>query len=287
MVIILIIFYFLFSSLQGNWNEIKAVKIKFNYLYLAAAFILLMFRHFLMPLIWQKILNNLLVDIKFIDSFRIWYLALGGRYLPGRIWYAVGMIYLSSEIGIPKNKVLVGGAFNITLSLISAAVVGIIALPAYLPWEISRLTLVAMGIPFCYILLMMANKMVHIISQKKGFQHEVPEVKFADWASPFILYIVSWVLYGMGLYLLLLSITTVEPGWIIHIISSYAISHIIGFLSIITPAGLAVREGVLTLLLSSLFPSYIASFTAVICRILFTLAELASFCMALIFKKLS
>jgi hypothetical protein len=43
---------------------------------------------------------------------------------------------------------------------------------------------------------------------------------------------------------------------------------------------LGVREGVLTILLGRLFPSYIASAAAVLCRIVFTLAEITTFLIA-------
>ncbi|CAN2044522.1 putative Flippase-like domain-containing protein [Candidatus Magnetomoraceae bacterium gMMP-1] len=287
MVLIIAIFYFLLSSIYTNWYLIKNFKWQFNYFFLTCSFMVLMIRHFLMAYIWQKILMNLCVEIDFWQSFRVWYLALGGRYLPGRIWYAMGILYLSAEIGIPKKKVLLGGSFNLGISLISAFLVGLAVLPSYISWEMTgyeQVLFAILAVLIFSLVLSITNKVIIFLSKTKDTLNDIPVTKFSDWLYPFMLYIISWILYGQGLYLLLLSLTPVELTQLLQIISSYAISHTVGFLSFITPAGLAVREGTLSVLLSNLFhlfPLYIASAVAILCRILFTLAELTSFLIAI------
>lgn len=287
LVIISLVFYYLFVSLYANWKDVKTFTLNFNYSYLSGAFILLMIRHLIMPYIWQKILNNLYVKINYYQSFSIWYLALGGRYLPGRIWSTVGMFYLSSKIGIPKNKVLISGTFNLALSLMSAFVVGFALLPSYIPWEIGttvKVLLLIMVLPSFYILIAITTKAVSLFN-KDDYNLQRPKTRFICWFYPFILYVITWILYGVSLYFLLSSITQVKSQWVLHIVSSYAISHMAGFISLVTPAGIAVREGMLSILLSDIFPTFLASYAAILCRIVFTFAELSSFCMALLLKK--
>lgn len=285
---VIVIFYFLFSFTYKNWNLIRNYPWHFNYYFLLCAFMVLMARHFLMAYIWQKILKNISVSIPFRQSFRIWYLASGGRYLPGRIWYALGMIYLSSEIGIPAKNVLLGGAFNMSLSLISAFLTGLVILPSYLSWDMTAFEkagcLIA-GILSLPLLLCLVQKAVVFISKKRGYNDDFRIAPLLCWVYPFILYIVSWMFYGEGLYFLLIALMPAESVPIFTVISSYAISHTIGFLSMITPGGLAVREGVLTILLSGFLPAYVASAIAVLTRVIFTLAEIASFLIALLIKR--
>jgi hypothetical protein len=199
------------------------------------------------------------------------------------------MLYFSSEIGISKKKVLLGGTFNFSISLISAFFASIVVLPSYLSWEMTlpvKIICIISVLPLFYLLFAMASKAICFISKKRGYQkNELTIAGFSHWIYPSILYVISWLLYGLSLYMLLLSVTSVPVNHIPSIVSSYAISHVAGVLSFVTPAGLAVREGVLTVLLSKLLPSYVASAMAILCRLLFTLAELTSFLMALVVNK--
>ena len=54
----------------------------------------------------------------------------------------------------------------------------------------------------------------------------------------------------------------------------FALAWVIGFLSFLTPGGLGVREGLLSLLLSSYMPAPQATLIALICRVWMLSAEI-------------
>ena len=59
-----------------------------------------------------------------------------------------------------------------------------------------------------------------------------------------------------------------------HLLSSYPVAYAVGYLSFITPSGLAVREGTLYLLLTPILGGGVVAATAVAMRVWLTLGEL-------------
>jgi len=288
------IFCFLFSSIYDNWHEVSSQIRQIDPVSLFWALIVLMIRHVLMAYIWQKTLSNFFVDIPFTQAFRIWYLAVGGRYLPGRIWHVMGMFYLSNEAGIPKKAVLLSGVYNMALSLLSAFIVGLALIDSYVRWETSwydKTFLCLFALMLLYIFPFVLKSFVSVLMKVKktykddSWDYEISTTAFKDWLFPFILYILSWILYGVALFFILRSIIHFPLAQLVHVCSSYAVSHVAGFISLFTPAGLGVREGTLSLALSKFIPVYLASVAAVLCRLMFTLGEFLSFLISLGIKK--
>jgi uncharacterized membrane protein YbhN (UPF0104 family) len=60
------------------------------------------------------------------------------------------------------------------------------------------------------------------------------------------------------------------------LLGGYAISWMTGFLVLVSPAGLGVREGVFTLILKTVVPEPLAIIAALVTRVWMTLGELTA-----------
>ena len=87
-------------------------------------------------------------------------------------------------------------------------------------------------------------------------------------------YMFSWVVNGIGFYLLIKSFYATPLSLILPLTGAFAVSWIIGFLSLITPSGLGIREGILTFLLGFYFPLPIAIIISLVSRLWIILGEL-------------
>jgi len=87
--------------------------------------------------------------------------------------------------------------------------------------------------------------------------------------------IVAWVGYGVSLWLLARGLTAV-PLPLSLAIGAFAASYLMGFLALIAPAGLGVREGVFILMLDRTMGTPAAVALAVASRLLLTLTELGA-----------
>ena len=100
------------------------------------------------------------------------------------------------------------------------------------------------------------------------------DLRFRDVLVAIVPYILHFLLLGLSFFLWSRSIElfpwSVFPG----LCGIYALSHVVGLVTLISPGGLGVREGVLSVQLGRLVAPGIAEIIAVGVRVWFTLVEL-------------
>jgi uncharacterized membrane protein YbhN (UPF0104 family) len=87
--------------------------------------------------------------------------------------------------------------------------------------------------------------------------------------------LLAWIGYGVALWLLARGLTNVELS-LRMATGAFAGSYVIGFLALVAPAGLGVREGVFILMLDRVVGTPAAVALAVASRLLLTVAELGA-----------
>ena len=88
-------------------------------------------------------------------------------------------------------------------------------------------------------------------------------------------YLLLWGLLGAAFFLFIKSFYPVTASQLFTVTGIYATAWSIGFLSVITPSGLGVREGILSVLLTSILPPATAMLVALLSRLWTLSAELA------------
>jgi uncharacterized membrane protein YbhN (UPF0104 family) len=98
-----------------------------------------------------------------------------------------------------------------------------------------------------------------------------------------LFYFISWILFGCAFWIFVLSI--VGWGHVNFFIAacSYAVAYMVGFLAIITPSGIGVREGILVWLLMHDVPSGVGVIIAAVSRLIGTFIEII--CVVSVFIK--
>lgn len=109
--------------------------------------------------------------------------------------------------------------------------------------------------------------------------------RYSKYQKPFLLTFIAWVFYGIGTFLVISSVSFINPANIVNTISLIILSWLVGYLVIIAPLGLGVREGFLTFALSFAMPIGLAATLSVIARIAFTISELAFLIIVFLAKK--
>jgi hypothetical protein len=88
--------------------------------------------------------------------------------------------------------------------------------------------------------------------------------------------LLDWLAQGIGSFLLVRSFYPLTLTQLPVMMGGYAVSWMIGFLVLITPAGLGVREGIYTLILKTVMPEPVAIISAMVTRVWVTAGELAA-----------
>jgi uncharacterized membrane protein YbhN (UPF0104 family) len=232
-------------------------------------------------LLWRGTLLRLGAALNRPAALRIWFASQLVRYAPGNIWHLLGRAYLAGQAGVPAQPLSMSMVLELLQTITAALVVAALSLLFWRQGSIMGLwTLLLAPLLACYCWPQLLQRPLAWALRRVGQAPDSAPLRRRDLFALLPGYCATWLIYGLGLYLLARSIYPLPPAALPGVAGSFAIAWVVGFLSLITPSGLGVREGVLGVLLSTFMPTPVALLLALLARIWLTVAELA--CAALV-----
>jgi hypothetical protein len=286
-----VILLFIIRSLVSGLRDLGSFDFEVSWTRSLGAFAMLALVFPLYGLIWQYVLARFGYRISYGRSMRIWFLSQAGRYIPGKVWFALGRIYLCERQGIPRSVATVAMGLELALVLASALLIFGIA------WALSP----SLGqsqyrwglwlVPA--ILAGVHPRLLNGILGRLGKAPNRIDISYSDILGILGLYALCWCIYGVGFYLAgtalrldagikgleALSMAKALPD----MIGINALSWSGGLLSIVTPAGLGVREGISTILLGRVVEAPYPVLIPLIARLWVTIGEVGTIALLLVF----
>jgi hypothetical protein len=278
--IVLASFYFLASRLIRDWHQIPVARLRFSPLQLVGAFAILLLLHFpLYGWLWRTILTTLGASIRISTATAITAVAAIGKYAPGKVWFTLGRMSLVKQEGVAEDKVLVSVVLEIAFTLLAGLVLlgsavaliprGQVPTPVYLLFLLAPLCLLCLYPP-------VMNRVIGIgLKWLKRPRIEL-QLTYSRLLAILGICLLDWTVQGFGSFVLLGSFCPLSIRQLPVLLGGYAISWMTGFLVLISPAGLGVREGVFTLILKTVVPEPLAIIAALVTRVWMTVGELTA-----------
>ncbi len=279
-----LILYFMARSLSRSFAEIGTYRLDVSYSRVVLSFCILAVLFLIYGLVWRYILSMFGFKLSFARSMRVWFLSQAGRYIPGKVWFALGRIYLCERSGIPRSVATIAMAYEMSLVLASALVVfGIASICVPVVGFMSyALGMVLVGA----ILLVSHPSVLRVVLRKFSKISTQLDLKYVDTLKILTIYICCWIIYGIGFYLVATSVAIPSELVQFKVASSFkamiamiginSVAWAGGLLSIITPAGLGVREGISGMLLLNLVQKPYPVLIPLVARLWVTLGEMAT-----------
>jgi len=293
--VILICFFFLGKILYRNLGEISAYRWDLKPSFLIPSFFFLVINLAVSAFAWKKVLLLFGIQLPFDQSFKIMFVSGLGKYLPGKVWLYLSQIYLSQKAKIPKSvalfsMLLLFGAYNLT-----GVVVFLFSL---FWWKMFSPVVISLSLLIFFSLFMIIfsprilNRILKILTlvSKKFKEGLIPEeLKSSGGIKQIgqiiLILMADWVIFAVAVYFLVNSFYHIDLSQTVILCGIFAISVIAGIVSFFVPAGLGVREGVLSYLLSLFIPISAAILISLVMRVWMTLGELLCFFVTLKIKK--
>lgn len=240
--------------------------------------------------LWKYLLKHKGYYLSYKESALLWTLAELKRYIPGNIWSMVGKTLSFGDKGVDKKiiakLIITEAGFFVTgcliLSLLS------------LDFIFSNLIYASYLLKIFIFLIVGILSFFFVFNNKIFPKSQNRIVKFLKFFLPdfdsytnFIALITSVLFlffYGLGYFLIISSVVYLPLNQSISIISFFIFSLLVGYLSIITPMGLGVREGVVTAGLSKFLSVPLAGFSSIFARICLIISEFIFTIFLLIWK---
>ena len=286
--IALAILFFLVKRLYNLLAALEGEAIAFKPFWLLASLTLLLVYFSILGIPWLfSYRAGSEKAVSFVSGWTFFQLSQLGRYLPGKVGQFVWMLSLSRKFGIEKTGAVLATCVQLALQCCLGCLLG---LPILRHAETSRLQnwlVSSLQMPYKTGRLIAALGIVIlgggvVFLYRHRIQETLPRlikqcramfsVSGVLWLAG--AYLLLWAFLGIAFFLFIKSLHPVSTSQLLVITGTYAVAWSIGFLSVITPSGLGVREGVLSLLLTSILPPATASLVALLSRLWTLSAEL-------------
>ena len=270
---------FAVRALVRNWDELRTqpLVLELRPGYLLASVLLVWAMYALLIWAWRFMLESWGQELNGWTAARIWTVSNLGKYLPGKVWAIAGMALMAQQAGVAAWAAT-GSAVVLQVLAIGtgAALVGLtgaVALEAAHPG--ARLALGALVVasavgvglvlwpPVVRRLLRMARVPAEAVMAPK------PEGVIAG----IVVNAVAWIGYGTSLWLLARGILPATQLGLLRAIAVFTASYLAGFLALLAPGGLGVREGLFILTLQQPLGIAAATALALASRLLLTITE--------------
>jgi glycosyltransferase 2 family protein len=207
---------------------------------------------------------------------RIWFLSNLARYVPGKIFQFVAVAQLGRAADVPAPVLLASLLVHTAFALLSAVVLAAWTIGPHLLAGFSPLSL---GVPVAALAILLVhpgwlNRSLHLLGRLVRRELHGWHGSWRDGIWLLSLSVLSWVFYGIAYYLLLVSLTPIALAALPLLAGVNALSFVAGYLAIVTPGGLGVREAAMTGLLLPLLPPGVAAVLAIAARLWTIAAEL-------------
>lgn len=275
-------------------NEINLSFSSINWVYLSVGVLFLFLYYILRSFLWLEELRERGESITFKENtYRLAFSELK-RYVPGNVWSFLSRASMFSEIGVSKKTLAVSLLGDIQLVIIGCGVISLFSIPWLLnsPEELEVKLLAILPTTILAIIIFFAATSL-IYRKKYGKEGSflnnliLPGFKLESKLKLILISIATYFMFGIGNYFIFLSIFNHGFTDFLSLTSFFVLSLLVGYLSFITPMGLGVREGIVTLGLSKITTLTTGGVIAIFGRIVLIISELLFLALIFLWQKTS
>ncbi len=268
---------------QNLFTDLKNIK----FFLLTIGIICFILFYFLRGFIWYRLLQEHGYQIPLKQATYLWAISELKRYIPGNIWSILGRTLLFSEKGVKKRDTGTLLIIEAQIFILGCLIISLLSIPFFLTYFFPNLPFhpSLVGIGFATVLVI---SLVYIYSQ--SFLIKIPFLpRFHPQNTAFLIFIsaISLIFFGLGYYFTISSIIFLNPQLLPQLIGLFSLTIFLGYLSFITPAGLGIREGILTITLSKISSLSASAFASFFARIILIFSELIFIIISLLWTKIN
>lgn len=199
----------------------------------------------------------------YFDSYHSLNLSQIAAMVPGKIWGFAGLAGSLWSRGISKGDTILVIFLHTLFMLSSAILIGIISLIPIIGWGYTMLCLIP-------ILFLLVGRSWLDAVRLHFFAGSSPLPSSSRMIFIFSVGVISWIMVSACFALLVYKTEGRWPVSPLLIASAFPAGYVCGFISLITPSGLGVREGIITIILGQFLGNQKALTLAIVFRVVHT-----------------
>lgn len=271
----IIAFIYILNFVLSNASQVLPKINQINPLFLLLSFSCFIVCYVLRILSWQIMLKEKGHRLPFRETLYRWEFSEVKRYVPGNVWSFLSRASLFEDAGVPKKTSAYLILIEIELIILSTLILSTLSFPLILDFlKLSDYANPVLLITLILISLLFFTFIKGFSFLKGRLAKSLPDFQIFTNIKLLVIYIMAFFFFGLGTYLSVASIFVLNLNQAVTLVGFFSFSLLVGYLSLITPSGIGVREGVITFGLSSLLTTGVAGFVAVFSRLVLVATEL-------------
>ncbi|GAA4725136.1 lysylphosphatidylglycerol synthase transmembrane domain-containing protein [Pedococcus ginsenosidimutans] len=228
---------------------------------------------------WRVLLAELGSPLHVAPAGGVFFVGQLGKYLPGAVWSIVAQAEMGARLHIPRRRSAVVAFLSVAIAAICGLVVGLPAVPLLLTggdatttgW-MALLAVPVLGVAFYPPLLNWGVATVLRVLRREPLEQQLSGRAIAKASGLFVL---TWLSSGLHALVLLRATGASAdlPALLVATLSGFALASSLAMFSVVLPAGVGVREGLLVLMLAPISSTSAATAVVVLSRFLTVLAD--------------
>lgn len=237
---------------------------------------------------WRVLLADLGSDLHLAPASGVYFVGQLGKYLPGSVWSVLVQADMARGLGVPRRRTAVTGFLAIGFALLAGGLIGLPAASLLLRggsggtadsghfdwWVLFAVPIIAV---LCVPRLLNAIIAAGLrLLRRAPLEHELSARAVV---RTVVVMVLAWVAFGVHILLLARAVSSdgqLHSGLTVASMSGYALSVSLGMLTVVLPAGLGAREGLLTLVLATALPTSAAAAVAITSRFIVTIVDVVA-----------
>jgi glycosyltransferase 2 family protein len=281
----LLILSFVAWQFHGDLSRLNFAELEIRWAWLVASAAIYLVGIGFGAWFWRFLHAHFGYPIPLYAAFRAHYIGQLGKYVPGKALAIAIRAELVHPHGVPYGVSIITSFYEVLTGMAAGAIVAGVLYAIEPPGELDLgLHPVAIGavlIGLCGIPLLpgvfnfLVSKLTARIQAIELYR--LPPIRFVTLAAGLLATTVGWCVQGMSVWAMLQGIVPDPPAlntetWA-QCTAAIAFANVAGFVIVVAPGGLGVRESLLRILLGSFGPGPYIAATAIALRLVWIVAE--------------
>lgn len=255
--VVAVFILFFYREFRANWESVRSFPLQINWGYIVLGIFMMIANYLCTTLSWHLGINYFdnQKKLKFTQSIALVNISQLGKYIPGKLWSYVFQIYWLASKGFPKTTILYLNVITTALIILVFLIMGCLFLMMIPDWYHYRTEIIIfISLLLILNLLLLNNNILKIfinlfskITKQKISFNQLSSGRIISMQFIYVIGALFWILAG---YFITLGMGFNLDGMrMLFIAAAMLLGDVIGFIVLVAPGGLGVREGTIFLIL--------------------------------------
>jgi uncharacterized membrane protein YbhN (UPF0104 family) len=260
-------------GLVSRWDETRHAIAQLSWPFVGAALLAGLAGLGAWMLAWRSLLAGLGSPLPLRAAVRVYAVSQLGKYIPGSVWTLVAQMELAKDLQVPRKRGASAAILAMGTTIAAGCAIAAVTLPLTSSdatrryWWLLVLAPIFLAMLHPRVVALGLNLTLRVARRPLLDQ----QADLATMIRALCWTVLGWLLFGVHAWLL---VHAAGGSGLLLATGAYALAFTAGFLVVIAPGGVGVREAALTVALGPVLPPGAPLVVALVSRVVMTVADL-------------